>query len=304
MPNCSEKGGTDGMDLSVVIVSYNTADLIGSCLSSLEASRNVSMEIFVVDNASQDDSADIIRDRFPRVKLAVNKENKGFAAANNKVLNQCRGHFILFLNPDTTVMADTLEKALDFMRNNTHIGLAGAKILNPDGTLQESISFRYPGEKYTRGDLPRIKGDIACVLGAAMLARREIIEAIGGFDEDFFLYGEDEDICLRIRKNGWMIGYIEEAVVIHLGGQSERQTLSAEKWRKKVRAEYLFYAKHYRPETVKRIIRADRLKARWRLITLGLALPFMKDRTKANEKMGRYRVILEEAGRSFPAGRL
>jgi len=283
------------MDLSVIIVSYNTADLTASCLSSIEASRGgCSTEIFVVDNASTDNSVAMIRHRFPNVHLIANPTNIGFSAANNQALNRCRGDLVLFLNPDTRVMADTLEKAVAYMRNNPGIGLAGARILNPDGTPQESVSYRYPGEKYTRGDLPSLQGSIACVLGAAMIARREVIEAVGGFDEEYFLYGEDEDLCLRIRKAGGEIGYIPEAAVIHVGGQSERLTLSAEKWRKKVKAEYLFYAKHYTPQTITRIRRADRLKVRWRLLTIGLAMAFLKDKTGAKEKQGRYRVVLEE----------
>jgi hypothetical protein len=122
-----------------------------------------------------------------------------------------------------------------------------------------------------------------------MFARRSVLTAVRGFDEDFFLYGEDEDLCLRIRKAGWEIGCMEEAVVVHVGGQSERRTLSPEKWRKKIRAEYLFYTKHYGPETVARIRRADRLKARWRLLTLGLSLPLLREKAVALEKMGRYR---------------
>jgi N-acetylglucosaminyl-diphospho-decaprenol L-rhamnosyltransferase len=297
------KGIPDAMDLSVVIVSYNTADLIGPCLSSLEACKNSCHEVFVVDNASQDGSADMVRRRFPEVHLIANSINKGFAAANNQIVDQCRGDFILFLNPDTQVLPNALEKAVAYLQVNPSIGLAGAKIINPDGTIQESVSYRYPGEKYAKGNLPLLPGKIACVLGAAMIVRRAVIQAIGGFDEDFFLYGEDEDLCLRIRKAGWEIGHIREAVVIHLGGQSERLTLSAEKWRKKVRAEYLFHAKHYTPKTVSQIRRADRLKARWRLFTLRITLPFLPDKMKAREKLGRYRVILEETGRMPPAGR-
>lgn len=287
------------MDLSVIIVSYNTADLIGPCLASLEeTSQTVSREVFVVDNASPDGSTEIIRRDFPAVHLVANTDNKGFAAANNQVLPLCRGDFILFLNPDTQVMPDTLGKAIAYMKKHPDIGLAGAKIINPDGTPQESVSHRYPGEKFTRGDLPLLKGEIACVLGAAMIAKRDVISAVGGFDEDFFLYGEDEDLCLRLRKAAWKIGYINEAPVIHVGGQSERRTESAEKWRKKIRAAYLFYGKHYRPDTIARIRRSDRLKAYWRILSLSLFMPFFKDSGKAHEKRRYYSVVLAET--SFP----
>jgi len=291
------------MNLSIIIVSYNTADLISSCLSSIEATQGLQLEIFVVDNASIDGSVDVVRRRFPNVRLIANPVNKGFAAANNQVLSGCRGDFILFLNPDTRIMPDTLGKALSYMSANPRIGLAGAKILNPDGTLQESVSYRYPGEKYAKEDLPPLPGPIACVLGAAMFARREVIEAVGGFDEDFFLYGEDEDLCLRIRKAGWEVGYIRESSVLHLGGQSERLTLSAEKWRKKIRAEYRFYAKHYSPAVVSQIRRMDRLKARWRRFIIGMTMPLLQDRARAREKQERYGVILEETNRTHSPSR-
>ncbi len=113
------------------------------------------------------------------------------------------------------------------MEANQQIGLAGAKILNPNGSLQPSVSYKYPGEKFATDEIAGLQGDIACVLGAFMIARKELIREIGGFDEDFFLYGEDQDLCWRIRKTGFNIGYIEDAKVFHLGGQSEKETASA-----------------------------------------------------------------------------
>ena len=292
------------MDLSVIIVSYNTADLLDRCISSLEADESVEKEIFVVDNASNDGSADQTKKLHPKVHLIENIENRGFSAANNQALPRCLGDFVLFLNPDTEVVPGALSKATAYMKETPHVGLAGFKILNPDGTVQESISWRYPGEKYASGDLPTsLPGKIACVLGAAMIAGRDFIVQLGGFDEDYFLYGEDEDLCLRVRKAGKELGYMEDACIVHLGGQSERNTVSAEKWRKKLRAEYLFYSKHYGPETVAGIRRADRLKARWRLLTLAIPMPFLTDRMQALEKQSRYRVILEETDHGLPSSK-
>ncbi|PKN05481.1 MAG: glycosyltransferase family 2 protein [Deltaproteobacteria bacterium HGW-Deltaproteobacteria-9] len=281
------------MDLSIIIVSYNTVDLIESCLGSLFTDA-VEKEVFVVDNASNDGTADVVRTCFPGVHLIENPENRGFSAANNQVLSQCRGRYLVFLNPDTQLGADTLRTAVSFMDDHPRIGLAGMKIINPDGTLQESVSYRYPGEKYTRGELSGLSGQIACVLGAGMMARREIIQEVDGFDEDFFLYGEDQDLCLRIRKRGYDIGYIEKAEVTHLGGQSERQFTSAEKWGKKVRAEYLFYRKHYLPETITRIRRSHLLQAQWRIATLKLTIPFCKDKANMKAKLIKYQVIQDE----------
>ncbi|MFA4915170.1 MAG: glycosyltransferase family 2 protein [Syntrophales bacterium] len=281
------------MDLSIIVVSYNTADLIEKCLHSITAANRLEKEIFVVDNASLDDSAAIIKEMFPSVDLMVNSCNRGFAAANNQVLPHCRGQYLFFLNPDTEVMPDTFREALSFMEENPRCGLAGTRIINPDGTLQESIAYRYPGQQHAAGELAGLKGHIAFVLGAGMIARTDVIKKIGGFDEDFFLYGEDQDLCLRMRTAGYEIGYISSAVVVHLGGQSERRFTSGEVWKKKMQAELLFYQKHYLPETIRRNLRGNLIKACWRIITLNLFMPFMKNKNRAQGKLIKYRTIYE-----------
>ncbi|MBI4738319.1 glycosyltransferase family 2 protein, partial [Candidatus Woesearchaeota archaeon] len=265
------------MDLSIIIVSYNTADLIGACLQSLESAFSGKREITVVDNASTDGSSDFIKDNFPFINLIQNPVNRGFATANNQGLSQCRGKYIFFLNPDTVVMPGAMDEAASYMDENLNIGLAGVRIVNPDGTRQESVSYRYPSETYTRGEVKELKGSIACVLGAAMIARRECLKIVGGFDEDFFLYGEDQDLCLRIRKTGYEIGYTDDSVIIHISGQSERQTPPAALWRKKTRAEHLFYRKH----------------TRFRLAMLRLTMPLSMNNGKNIEKLVKYRVISE-----------
>ena len=277
--------------LSIIIVSYNTADLIGNCLKSVFAASNITREVFVVDNASSDRSSDFIKENFPSAHLIANTENKGFAAANNQALPQCKGKYVFFLNPDTEIVPDAFSEAISFMDANPRIGLAGTKIINPDKTLQWSVSYKYPGQKYTTNESSNLPGKIACVLGASMIGRSELIKKIVGFDEDFFLYGEDQDMCLRIRKLGHEIGYIDSATVVHLGGQSEKNSLSSEVWKKKIRAEYIFYRKHYLPKTIKRISRANIIKAWWRIITLKLFIPLAKDKTIAREKLGKYQVI-------------
>ena len=278
-------------DLSVIIVSYNTANLIGNCLKSVFAASNITREVFVVDNASSDGSSDFIKENFPSAHLIANTENKGFAAANNQALPQCKGKYIFFLNPDTEIMPDTFSEAISFMDANPRIGLAGTKIINPDGTLQWSVSYKYPGQRYTASEVSDLPGKIACVLGASIIARSELIKKIEGFDEDFFLYGEDQDLCLRIRKLGHEIGYIDSATVVHIGGQSEKNSLSSEIWEKKIRAEYIFYRNHYLPKTIKRISRAHIIKAWWRIITLKLLLPFAKNNDIIKNKFIKYKVI-------------
>jgi N-acetylglucosaminyl-diphospho-decaprenol L-rhamnosyltransferase len=281
-------------DVSIIVVTYNTADMIGMCLDSLGLDTDSSREVFVVDNASTDGGAEMVRNRYPSVHLTVNKENRGFAAANNRVLPLCRGRYLYFLNPDAKLTGSgVLEECIRFMDANPQFGLAGTRLINPDGSLQESVSRRYPGQKFTRSEMEGLKGDIACVLGASMIARTDLIRRIGGFDEEFSLYGGDQDLCLRVRRAGYEIGYIDDAVVFHYGGQSERQSVPAEVWKKKSTAEYLFYRKHYLPGTIVRIRRADLCKARFRLLTLKFTLPFTRDRARAEGKRNKYRAIYE-----------
>ncbi|HOG18400.1 MAG TPA: glycosyltransferase family 2 protein [Syntrophales bacterium] len=296
-PTCKSRNAGDSQppDVSIVIVSYNTADLIGRCLESVFASRDCRTEVFVADNASADGSTGLIRTGFPQVRLIANADNRGFGAACNQGLSLCRGRYVLFLNPDASLQPDALSRAVSAMDRSPFIGLAGLRILNPDGTLQPSVSYRYPGQRHCRDELQDLPGRIACVLGAAMLARADILHGLGGFDEDFFLYGEDQDLCLRIRRKGYEIGYVKEAVAVHIGAQSERSTAPEDLMLRKIRAEYLFYEKHYRPDTVGRIRKAELLKARWRLLTLKLSGPFTRDREKTRAKETRYRLIAREA---------
>lgn len=283
------------MDLSIIIVSYNTADLTLACLASLQTTDDLAKEIFVVDNFSQDNSVALIRKRFPQVKVIANQLNMGFGKANNQALPHCRGRYIIFLNPDTAIVKDTLQKAVLYMDKNPSIGLAGAKILNPDGSLQPSVSYKYPGEKFAGSELEGLAGNIACVMGAFMISRKPLLDELHGFDEDFFLYGEDQDLAWRIREKGFSIGYIEEAEVFHRGGQSEVQTPPAALFEKKLKAEYLFYAKHYQPQTISRIKRSQKRKAMYRLITLKLADYFARNKSSRENKIKCYRIALDMA---------
>jgi hypothetical protein len=288
-------------EVSVIIVSYNTADLIGACLASVEADQGMNLEVFVVDNASSDGSAEAVRKGFPAVHLVENRENRGFGPANNQVLSRCRGRYLVLLNPDTVVRPGAFREMASYMDAHLRVGLAGPRITNPDDTPQDSVSFRYPGQKHTAGELKGLPGSIACVMGACQIVRPELMKRIGGFDEDFFLYGEDQDLCLRIRKLGYEIGYIESAEMTHHGGKSERDSTPPEVWRKKMKAEYLFYEKHYLPGTIRRILKAHLARARWRLAVLNLSLPFARDRAAAIEKRQKY-LALQEVARQRQAG--
>ena len=276
-----------------MIVNYNTAAFLKRCLNSLSSQGDINLKVIVIDNASDDNSQELVRNEFPWVELVANKQNLGFARANNQALRSCKSKYVYFLNPDTEVQQGALVAMMRFMDSHPEVGLAGNRIINPDGSPQSSVETRYPGQKHAREELKGLEGGIAWVLGASMIARAGLIEDLGGFDERFALYGEEQDLCLRIRKAGWAIGHIPDAVVIHWGGQSERNNLPAEIWKKKFEAELVFYKKHYTKRTIRAINRANLAQALWRLVTLTLSLPFSTDRESSLKKLEKYRLVLK-----------
>jgi len=261
------------------------------CLHSIRSQSGHNPEVILVDNASQDNSVELTKDFLPWLKLIANKRNLGFGRANNQALKISRGGYIYFLNPDTELKEGVLDAIIEFMESNPEVGLAGTRILNPDGSSQSSVERRYPGERHSRAELSKLKGDIAWVSGASMIARRSVMREVMGFDERFFLYGEDLDLCLAVRNAGWTIGYIPGALVIHWGGVSERDTLPIDIWKKKLHAEFLFYHKHYSERTIRAIRRANILQALWRIFTLNLTLPFCRNKESSLKKLDKYRLM-------------
>ena len=280
-------------ELSVIVVSYNTADFLVRCLDSIGSESDLRLEVVVVDNASKDGSQEVVRNDFPWVNLIANEHNLGFARANNQALKICQGEHVHFLNPDTEVRRGAFRAMIEFMDSHPGVGLAGTRIINPDGSPQSSVVTRYPGEKHAKQELKGLKGDIAWVLGASMIARRSVVEDLKGFDESYFLYGEEQDLCLRLRKSGWTIGYIPDALVVHWGGQSERNNLPVDVWKKKFEAELIFYRKHYTKRAIQAIKRAKLIQALWRVVTLKLTLAFSTDRESALNKLDKYKLVLK-----------
>jgi len=279
-------------DVSIIIVSYNTGDVISECLQSVLSEREHSIEIFVVDNASSDHSINLIKNNYPDVNLIPNTKNLGFGTANNQALKLCKGNYVFFLNPDSMIKPGCIGNAVKFMETHPKIGLAGTSIVDQNGLIRETVAYQYPGQSY-ESDFPELCGPIASVSGASMFAPISVIKKVGGFDEDYFLYGEEQDLCLRIRKSGFEIGYIETAMVVHLKGYCEQYSTAEEVWKKRVAAEYLFYSKHYRPHVVKRIARINLLKALWRIATIGITSPFFRDKGKVHLKLTKYRVTYD-----------
>jgi GT2 family glycosyltransferase/lipopolysaccharide/colanic/teichoic acid biosynthesis glycosyltransferase len=237
-PGGAGAAGTDAPPrLSIVIVSYNTRKLIRRCLESLRAfPPRGAFEVLVVDNASRDGSVAMLRDEFPWVRVLANRHNLGYSAAVNQGLDATRGEYVLVLNPDIVVRESALDRMLDFMDEHPDAGIAAAKLLNTDGTLQHSCRSFYtpstllmrrtplgrlfPNSRVIRQHLmldydhmtPRA---VDWVIGACMLVRRSAAEAVGGMDERFFLYFEDVDWCYRMGRQGWKVYYLPQAEMVH-----------------------------------------------------------------------------------------
>lgn len=256
------------MDLSIIVVNYKTKELTKQTLHSVYASpHNFLFEVIVLDNASLDDSVDMIKAEFPQVILLTNEENLGFSKANNIGINQAQGRYILLLNSDTVIMEDTLEIMMTYMEENTNVGAAGCKVVLPHGSLDKACKRSFPtpenalynalkldrlfpnNKKFGAYNLTYLDEDevheVDCLVGAFMLVRREAIEQVGLLDEDFFMYGEDIDWCYRIKNVGWKIVYYPKTKIIHYKGGSSKKRNSKVIF-EFYRAMYLFYKKHYK----------------------------------------------------------
>jgi len=227
--------------ISIIIVNWNTTSFLENCLASILANPPTSpFENWVVDNASTDDSPRMVRERFPQVQLVENRENVGFARANNQAIQRCTGEYILLLNPDTLVGSGALQALVDFLDQHPEVGAAGAKILNSDGSLQisshpqptlsrelwrlfhlDSLSpyAEYPPAKWETNQAK----EVDVLLGACLLLRKEALDQVGLLDEDYFMYSEEVDLCYRIQRAGWRIYWVPQAEVVHFGGQSTQQ---------------------------------------------------------------------------------
>jgi len=235
------------MDLSIIIVNYNVRPFLENAIISVKkAVEGISAEVIVVDNASDDGSVEMVRQKFPKLDLVAEQHNLGFAAANNVALRRCRGKYILLLNPDTVVQEDTFRVMIRFLDDHPEVGLAGCKILNPDGTLQLACRRSFPTPwiaftkitglsnlfprsrvfgKYNLAYLdPDQSYEVDAVSGSFMFLRRKILDEVGFLDEQFFMYGEDLDLCFRIKKAGWKIYYVHETQIIHYKGESVRRS--------------------------------------------------------------------------------
>jgi hypothetical protein len=250
------------VDLSIIIVNWNTREYLDRCLRSvLGELKGLEYEVFVVDNASDDGSVEMVQAQYPQVRLIANKDNPGFARANNMAIRESRGRYILLLNPDTEMRSGALAALLEFLERTPGAGAAGARLLNADGSLQISAypeptiwrelwrlfhldSIRpyanYP--MHTWGlKQPR---QVDVLMGACVLLPRQALDAVGTFDEQFFMYSEEVDLCLRLRQGGWQLFWIPQAEVIHYGGQSTQQA-AEEMFLRLYQGKIMYFRKHY-----------------------------------------------------------
>lgn len=233
------------MDISIVIVNWRTRDPLRECLRSVQSQDGVSsIQIIVVDNASEDGSTEMVETEFPQIQLICNSQNRGFAAACNQGIRLAKGRFILLLNPDTVVPPQTLAKLLAFAETHPDSAVVGCRVVNPDGSLERTC-FRYPSvlnvllsvlylnklfprnrffgrEFMTWWDRDSIR-DVDVITGSCMLVRRKAIEQVGLMDERYFIYAEEADWCYRFAQAGWKMTFTPTAKIVHLSSQSTSQ---------------------------------------------------------------------------------
>ncbi|MBI5730855.1 MAG: glycosyltransferase [Ignavibacteriales bacterium] len=255
------------IDLSIIIINYNVKEFLLNLLDSIRnAVKNISTEIIIVDNASDDGSVEILREKFPNIKLIANKKNLGFGSANNQAMETAKGKYFLLINPDAIVREDTLLKMLEFFNKTPQVGIAGCKVLNPDGSLQLACRRSFPGpwtsftkvmglsklfpksRLFARYNLTYLNEDqtyeVDAVSGAFMMMRKEVYEKIGGFDRQFFMYGEDLDLCYRAQKSGYKVFYVHNTEIIHYKGESTKRS-SLDETKIFYDAMHLFVRKHF-----------------------------------------------------------
>jgi N-acetylglucosaminyl-diphospho-decaprenol L-rhamnosyltransferase len=249
--------------ISFIILSWNTCSLLNECLASIAQFAGAwDHEIIMIDNGSKDGSQEMVRTRFPYVRLVQNQENVGFSRGNNQGVNMSTGQYLLLLNSDAMLKQGTLDTLISLAQTQPGLGMVGARLINPDGTFQASHT-RFPnlwreflilsrlgqifmGRWYPSHGPEIDKGPqkVDYVEGACMLFKREAYLEVGGLDESYFMYAEDVDLCFRLRQKGWQIWYHPEAEVIHYGGASSsgrRTKREGDLYRSRVQ----FFQRHY-----------------------------------------------------------
>jgi len=300
-------------ELTIVIVTWNTREITRLCLESIhKADPNHLWKVVVVDNASEDHTPEMIRNEFPWVYLVVNERNMGFGRANNLALRQVKTRYALLLNSDTILPRETVPLFLRFMDDHPRVGLAGGQLIYPDGRLQNSIvSFptllteltnksilqvlfpkKYPGKRH-HIDQPL---EVDSVIGASMMIRVDAAASVGFFDEDYFFFLEETDLCFRLKRQNWKSFFLPGPKIIHYQGSSVRQV------KPQARVEYqrsliLFFKKNY-GSVPARIIRYYGYFKAW--VGLIAAFPGRVSKTNHHLSWQKYKYLLSWYHRGCP----
>lgn len=254
-------------DLAIVIVNYNTGEYLKKCIDSIFNQKSkYKYEIYVIDNNSSDSSYTFIHKEYPQIKLILNKENLGFAAANNQALRQCNSDYILLLNPDTEIVDNAIDRMLEYLKNGEY-QLLTCKLLNSDLSLQKSIyEFEVPTKIFFKKRVNQLKRIITKVpdfdtirankfdhnkdteidwaRGAVLMFSKEVIDKIGLLDEDYYIYAEEEDFYLRAKRNGFKAFYLSNVSIIHHGKVSSKN-FKIKLFLIGLKSRYIFYRKNY-----------------------------------------------------------
>lgn len=250
------------MDISVIIVNFNVRYFLEQCILSVQAaSINLKVEIIVVDNNSTDNSCVIIKEKFPNVQLIENKKNIGFAKANNQGVKIAKGKYVLILNPDTVLPEDIFVKILKFVKAKENFGILGVKLIDGTGNfLPESkreiptpkvsfkklfgVSTKHTGSYYAAHLGENEIGLVKVLVGAFMFLKKSVYEEVKGFDEDYFMYGEDIDLSYKVLKKGYLNYYFSDTQIVHYKGESTKKDIQYLKHFHS--AMKIFYKKHFK----------------------------------------------------------
>ena len=317
-------------DISILIVSFNTCSILRDCLKSIpQLSGDITLEVVVIDNASQDDSLAMVRSEFPWVKTIQSEANLGFGGANNRAYQEAAGRYIVLLNSDAFLASDSLLISFQKMEADPTVGLAGGQLLGRNGTLQPSarmfptllrefltmsgLAHRFADSKFFgQNDRawadPQMDAEVDWVPGAYSIIRRDVLEKVGFFDPAFFLYYEEVDLCLRIQKLGYKIMYWPSIKVVHIGGESSRQVKTLEVSRSgtqlilwRMRSTLLFFRKHKSYSTAAICL----LEIAWyRLRAIRKSLKRTPDNQMEAASLRKRAQLMEQAWRETDGGRV
>jgi len=282
----------ESVDLSILVVSWNTRDLLARCLQSVQDSlHGAAYELLVVDNASIDGSAAMVRDRFPAARLIENLENVGFSRANNQAIEQSRGRCVMLLNSDACLVGDAARQLVCYLEAHPRTGIVGPRLTSPGGAPQVAC-----------GPLPTLASEIVSLLGmdksqpsrrhkssgpavetgwvkgACLTARRKTLEQIGLLDEQFFMFSEEIDLCRRARLAGWDVVYLPSAEVLHLEAGSTGHT--AGRYLMLYQAKLRYFAKHHGAWVPRLLLRTMKLTTRLKLLGYTLLRQLGQDRAQ------------------------